>query len=188
MRLTILTGLLLVGCGGHTIDDRDSRTNLVGGEPDSGSRAAEPDSGLPSTEDGGTGYEGAGGGFRLPASCSRPVVPANRVGSAEEALQLAIGSWIQCSGIRLAGTADAVGAEFTSDKRYYALIATAEGKVVRGVGRNYEGTFEFLESGGQMNITYGTGGMNYALFSVVMEPRRIQLADTSFVNEYVPLE
>jgi len=133
----------------------------------------------------------------MQAECAQPESPPRaRFTSEDELKGLLIGRWLSCNAPelrRILGSQDHVGIEFTPDRRWFTLRLDDFGRVVRGRGFDFEGTFEIIDTSlmngpgaYQLNITRAGGGTNIVSLAVTDSPRKIRLTGMVGAEMYVP--
>jgi hypothetical protein len=136
-------------------------------------------------------------GAQLTTDCSLPESSIRKLFASQDELKKQIaGQWLSCGnkgwwGIE--GTKEPIGAEFTLDGHWFALIRDDSGAIVRGRGFDYEGTVEIIDTSQmngpghyQVNVNYAGGGMMpvHPVFSDT--PRKMRLRSTAGTITYVP--
>jgi YD repeat-containing protein len=112
----------------------------------------------------------------------------------EELDALLIGRWQRCTFPQARG--EDVGVEFTPDGRYHALTRDAAGNVVRRVGIDYGGTWEYFPAGSSDPISGGMSADGYLVLDGSLttsppiftnDPRQLRIMFSPALSRYVPL-
>jgi hypothetical protein len=115
-------------------------------------------------------------------------------GSQAELEALMVGRWRRCKSRQLDG--EDAGVEFTVDGHYYPLTFNAEHQIVRCIGVDYEGTWQYFPSGSTIPGFSKPSAVNEILLSGVYtnspsftnDPRQMRLLFfTPVPSAYVPL-
>lgn len=152
----ISTILLTYACGGKLAPDA---TGAGGGDGSATTGGSGGSAGQ------GTGGAGGTGGTACMEGCG-PVGPARNFSMLSDVYTAISGLWRLCptAGIAFDAPQDAIGIEFVAPKSggigdMYYLVRATSGAPTRGVGANYQRTYEISFSAGQyvLNVTRPTG-------------------------------
>lgn len=175
MHLALPVALVTLGCGGRAEEAAADRAVDAG---------TSSDSGAPSV------------GWSDPTSapdCQASPTSYAPYTTVEELDALLVGRWRRCSAPQVNG--EDVGVEFAADGRWYPLTWGAAHEVVRRVGVDYGGTWEYAPPGTVSPISHEPSPTGWIDLSGVLtsppaftnDPRQLRVNLTPVQSRYVPL-